>query len=101
MRATARSPSVRTSISSSDGLASSRAFNSGAVICLTSAGWAVAVTMSRSIDAPMGKTHVALLKAVNVGGHGAVAMADLRRVLTEIGLTDVRTLLQSGNVLFG
>jgi uncharacterized protein (DUF1697 family) len=43
--------------------------------------------------------HIALLRAVNVGGR-KLAMADLRAVLTEIGFTGVQSLLQSGNVVF-
>lgn len=45
-------------------------------------------------------TYVALLRGINVGGHQKIAMADLRRLLTELGLADVRTHLQSGNALF-
>jgi uncharacterized protein (DUF1697 family) len=45
-------------------------------------------------------TYVALVRGVNVGGNKMVAMADLRTALTEMGLSDVRTLLQSGNVVF-
>lgn len=44
--------------------------------------------------------HVALLRAVNVGGHGAVAMGDLRELATSLGLSEARTLLQSGNLLY-
>jgi uncharacterized protein (DUF1697 family) len=44
--------------------------------------------------------HIALLRAVNVGGRGRVAMKELREALTAIGLRDVVTLLQSGNVVF-
>jgi uncharacterized protein (DUF1697 family) len=44
--------------------------------------------------------HIALLRAVNVGGRGAVAMAALRSFATELGLEDARTLLQSGNLVF-
>lgn len=44
---------------------------------------------------------VALLKGVNVGGYRTVAMADLREFCAGLGFTDVRTLLQSGNVVFG
>ena len=44
-------------------------------------------------------THIALLKAVNVGGRGKVAMADLRDCLVSLGYADVRTVLQSGNVV--
>ena len=46
-------------------------------------------------------THIGLLRAVNVGGRKAVAMADLRELLTGLGLTAARTLLQSGNLVFG
>src|SRR3989449_3166749 len=45
--------------------------------------------------------HIALLRGINVGGHKLVSMADLRDLLTELGLTDVRSLLQSGNLVFG
>ena len=44
--------------------------------------------------------HVALLRAVNVGGRGGLAMADLRAVAEGLGYGDVRTLLQSGNLVF-
>jgi uncharacterized protein (DUF1697 family) len=45
-------------------------------------------------------TYVALLRGINVGGNQMIAMAALRAALAEIGLGDVRTLLQSGNVVF-
>jgi uncharacterized protein (DUF1697 family) len=44
-------------------------------------------------------TYVALLRGVNVGGK-SVGMASLRAGLAAMGLTDVRTYLQSGNVVF-
>jgi uncharacterized protein (DUF1697 family) len=44
--------------------------------------------------------HVALLRGVNVGRHNRLAMADLRRLLTDLGHSDVRTHLNSGNALF-
>ncbi|WP_224389675.1 DUF1697 domain-containing protein [Pseudonocardia sp. ICBG1293] len=44
------------------------------------------------------RTHVALLRGINVGGHGKVPMAELRRALGERGLDDVVTHVQSGNV---
>jgi uncharacterized protein (DUF1697 family) len=44
-------------------------------------------------------TFVALLRAVNVGGV-KVAMAELRGRLEGLGLTDVQTHVQSGNVVF-
>ena len=42
----------------------------------------------------------ALLRGINVGANKRVAMADLRRLLSELGFTDVHTLLQSGNAVF-
>ncbi len=44
--------------------------------------------------------YVALLRAVNVGGTGALAMADLKALCERIGFVDVKTYIQSGNVLF-
>lgn len=43
---------------------------------------------------------VALLRGINVGRAKRVAMADLRALLEELGYSDVRTLLNSGNVVF-
>ena len=43
---------------------------------------------------------VALLRAVNVGGRSSLKMSDLRAVAEELGFTEVRTLLQSGNLVF-
>jgi uncharacterized protein (DUF1697 family) len=45
-------------------------------------------------------THVALLRAINVGGRNRVSMHDLRALLADIGLTNIRSLLQTGNVVF-
>jgi uncharacterized protein (DUF1697 family) len=44
-------------------------------------------------------TYVGFLRAVNVGGR-KVAMVDLRRTLEALGFSAVRTLLNSGNVVF-
>lgn len=46
------------------------------------------------------KTFVALLRGINVGGRSLVAMADLRALLSSLGLEDVVTYIQSGNVVF-
>jgi uncharacterized protein (DUF1697 family) len=46
------------------------------------------------------KSYVALLRGINVGGHKPVAMAELRKFLEALGLAEVGTLLQSGNVIF-
>jgi uncharacterized protein (DUF1697 family) len=44
--------------------------------------------------------YVALLRGVNVGGKGRMAMADLRACVERIGHEDVATHIQTGNVLF-
>ncbi|HEY1377078.1 MAG TPA: DUF1697 domain-containing protein [Gemmataceae bacterium] len=48
----------------------------------------------------MAGTLVALLRGINVGKAKRVAMADLRALLEGLGYGDVRTLLNSGNVVF-
>jgi len=45
-------------------------------------------------------SYLALLRAVNVGGTGKLAMSDLRQLCQAAGLTDVATYIQSGNVVF-
>jgi uncharacterized protein (DUF1697 family) len=45
-------------------------------------------------------TYAALLRAVNVGGTGKVSMAGLRAAVETLGFKDVRSLLQSGNLVF-
>jgi uncharacterized protein (DUF1697 family) len=45
-------------------------------------------------------TYIGLLRAVNVGGANKVEMTALTDLLSGLGLEDVRTLLQSGNVVF-
>ena len=45
-------------------------------------------------------TFVALLHAVNLGARRKVPMADLRALLTGLGLREVRTYIQSGNAVF-
>lgn len=44
-------------------------------------------------------TWIALLRGVNVGGHRKVPMTQLREVCVELGLEQVRTYIQSGNVV--
>ena len=43
--------------------------------------------------------YIALLRGINVGGH-TVKMERLRELFVELGLTQVRTYIQSGNVFF-
>lgn len=45
-------------------------------------------------------TFIALLRAVNVGGTGALPMSELKRMCEDAGFTDVRTYIASGNVVF-
>lgn len=44
--------------------------------------------------------YVAFLRGINVGGHHKIPMADLRKALEELGLENVETILNSGNVIF-
>lgn len=43
---------------------------------------------------------VALLRGINVGGNARVPMAELRRSWAAAGMGDVRTYINSGNVIF-
>ena len=45
-------------------------------------------------------TWVALLRGINVGGNHRLPMASLVALLTDLGAGDVRTYIQSGNVVF-
>ena len=45
-------------------------------------------------------TYITLLRGINVGGHRKVPMAELKALLTDQGLLDIRTYIQSGNVVF-
>jgi uncharacterized protein (DUF1697 family) len=44
--------------------------------------------------------YAALLRGINLGDHNKIAMSALRPVITALGLSDVATYLQSGNVVF-
>lgn len=46
------------------------------------------------------KQYVALLRGINVGGHHKVPMAELKSMMHNLGFEDVKTLLNSGNVVF-
>ena len=48
----------------------------------------------------MARRWIALLRAVNLGPRNKVPMAELRRLFEEAGAEDVRTWIQSGNVVF-
>jgi uncharacterized protein (DUF1697 family) len=44
--------------------------------------------------------YIALLRGINVGGNKKVPMADLKKTFEILGFTNVKTLLNSGNVIF-
>jgi uncharacterized protein (DUF1697 family) len=44
--------------------------------------------------------YVAFLRGINVGGKAIVSMASITQALVDIGLSDVRTYINSGNVIF-
>lgn len=46
------------------------------------------------------QTCIALLRGINVGGNKKIRMAELKELCEGLGLRDVQTLLQSGNVVF-
>lgn len=47
----------------------------------------------------MSETYIALLRGINVGGK-VLKMADLKQAVAGLGFEDVRTYLQSGNMVF-
>ncbi len=44
--------------------------------------------------------HVALLRGINVGGKNKISMASLKETFQRLGLTNVTTYINSGNVIF-
>ncbi|MDN4074019.1 DUF1697 domain-containing protein [Fictibacillus terranigra] len=46
------------------------------------------------------KTYIAWLRGINVGGHKKIKMETLRALLESLGLQNVKTYIQSGNVIF-
>ncbi|WNJ19521.1 DUF1697 domain-containing protein [Pontibacter sp. G13] len=45
-------------------------------------------------------TYICLLRGINVSGQKKLPMAELRKLLSELGLVDVKTYIQSGNAVF-
>ena len=45
-------------------------------------------------------TYISLLRGINVSGQKKIRMADLKILYESLGLTEVQTYLQSGNVVF-
>lgn len=46
------------------------------------------------------QTYIALLRGINVGGSGLLAMKDLVALCGDLGFTAARTYIQSGNAIF-
>lgn len=46
------------------------------------------------------ETYIALLRGINVGGHHKLPMKELRALLENLGLQNVKTYIASGNVVF-
>src|SRR5712692_5402783 len=46
------------------------------------------------------ETYIALLRGINVSGHKIIKMDELRKSFGALGLGDVQTYVQSGNVVF-
>lgn len=44
--------------------------------------------------------YLALFRGINVGGKNIVKMKELRELFTELGFVNVRSYIQSGNLLF-
>ncbi|MCJ8008163.1 DUF1697 domain-containing protein [Lederbergia wuyishanensis] len=44
--------------------------------------------------------YIALLRGINVGGHNKIKMAELRSSLEQLRLQNIKTYIQSGNILF-
>lgn len=44
--------------------------------------------------------YLALLRAINVGGKRIVKMAELRAAVAELGFSEIRSYIQSGNLVF-
>jgi uncharacterized protein (DUF1697 family) len=51
-------------------------------------------------DARLPRRYVALLRGINVGGNNLIKMAELKLCFEKQGFRDVRTYIQSGNVVF-
>ncbi|NOU20015.1 MAG: DUF1697 domain-containing protein [Bacteroidales bacterium] len=46
------------------------------------------------------KTYISILRGINLGGHNTIKMDNLRRLLSQNGLNNVETYIQSGNDVY-
>jgi uncharacterized protein (DUF1697 family) len=44
--------------------------------------------------------YIALLRGINVGGKNIIKMEQLKQIFVDMGFSDVKTYIQSGNVIF-
>lgn len=45
-------------------------------------------------------TYISILRGINVGGHRKILMAELRKMYEQLGFIQVKSYIQSGNVVF-
>lgn len=45
-------------------------------------------------------TYISILRGINVGGHKAIKMSDLRITYNQLGFTNTESYIQSGNLVF-
>jgi hypothetical protein len=62
--------------------------------------WAGDKSAALSYGAAMPRRYIALLRAVNVGGTGTLAMSDLIAICADVGFARIKTHIASGNVVF-
>lgn len=46
------------------------------------------------------KTYISILRGINVSGHHIIKMEDLRQLFAKIGMQNIQTYIQSGNIVF-
>lgn len=46
------------------------------------------------------KTYISLLRGINIGGHKKIKMDSLRENFSSLGYSNIKTYIQSGNILF-
>jgi uncharacterized protein (DUF1697 family) len=62
--------------------------------------WAGDKSVALSYGAAMPRRYIALLRAVNVGGSGTLAMSDLIAICADVGFGRIKTHIASGNMVF-
>ncbi len=45
-------------------------------------------------------SYISILRGINLGGHKTIKMDALKKMLTDLGFTDVQTYIQSGNAIY-